>query len=373
MILGALKPYLDKINNLKTVQMFGINIMKKILFLLLAFCGSQSLLAHGISDSDKQTMIEGGYLEYISLGASHMITGYDHLLFLFGVIFFLTKFKDIVKFITAFTLGHCITLIFATFMGISANYYLVDAVIALTVIYKGFDNLDGFKKVFKRESPNLLVLVFVFGLIHGFGLSTRLQQLPLGEEGLLLKIFSFNLGVEFGQIAALAIMLVGLNIWRKKKSFAKFSKASNIALILAGLGLFIMQIHGYVNQQDHTSKHSEAEVVPVVKPALNEETIEITIPGNSSLEYKFLIEADTDFEYSWETGGVALFYDFHGDPIPSQNGYFKSYEKSTKSESTGTIKTPFKGSHGWYWKNKTSKDVIVSLKTKGQYKVLGIR
>ena len=103
-----------------------------------------------------------------------MIRGYDHLLFLFGVIFFLTEFKDIVKFITTFTAGHCITLIAATFMGISANYFLVDAVIALTVIYKGFDNLDGFKKFFKCESPNLLLLVFIFGLIHGFGLSTRL-------------------------------------------------------------------------------------------------------------------------------------------------------------------------------------------------------
>ena len=121
--------------------------MKKILFILFTLGASQTLLAHGISEADQQSMIDGGYLEYIWLGAVHMITGYDHLLFLFGVIFFLTKFKDIVKFITAFTLGHCITLIMATFMGITANYFLVDAVIALTVIYKGFDNLDGLKKI----------------------------------------------------------------------------------------------------------------------------------------------------------------------------------------------------------------------------------
>jgi hypothetical protein len=116
-----------------------------------------------------------------------MITGYDHLLFLFGVMFFLTRFSAIIKFVTAFTAGHTITLIAATFVGIQANYFLVDAVIACTVIYKGFDNLDGFRKYLNVNSPNLLTAVFVFGLIHGFGLSTRLQQLPILGDGFLLR------------------------------------------------------------------------------------------------------------------------------------------------------------------------------------------
>ena len=115
-----------------------------------------------------------------------MVTGYDHILFLVGVIFFLTKLPDIIKFVTAFTIGHSITLIFATFYKITANYYLIDAVIAFSVIYKGFENLDGFKKVFFRNAPNLILMVFLFGLIHGFGLSTRLQQLHLNEDSLLL-------------------------------------------------------------------------------------------------------------------------------------------------------------------------------------------
>ena len=118
-----------------------------------------------------------------------------------------TSFKDIVKFITAFTLGHSVTLILATFMKVTANYFLIDAIIALTVFYKGFDNIDGFAKYLQVKSPNLLKLVFAFGLIHGFGLSTRLQQLPLGHDGLLLKIISFNAGVECGQILALTAML----------------------------------------------------------------------------------------------------------------------------------------------------------------------
>src|SRR5215203_1235470 len=196
-------------------------MMKCIGFILLGLAFTLTASAHGISDADKQGILEGGNLEYIKLGATHMLTGYDHLLFLLGVIFFLTKFTDIVKFITAFTLGHCITLVFATLLHIKANFYLIDAVIALTVCYKAFDNLDGFKKYIQIQSPNLLGAVFLFGLIHGFGLSTRLQQLPLGQDGLVLRILSFNVGVEVGQIIALAGMWVFLSQWRKTESFGK--------------------------------------------------------------------------------------------------------------------------------------------------------
>ena len=139
-----------------------------LVILALLLLATLTASAHGISDADKQGILEGGNLEYLKLGATHMLTGYDHLLFLFGVIFFLTKFTDILKFITAFTLGHCITLIFATLLHIKANFYLIDAVIALTVCYKAFDNLDGFKKYIGVPSPNLLGAVTLFGLIHGF-------------------------------------------------------------------------------------------------------------------------------------------------------------------------------------------------------------
>jgi len=235
------------------------------LLLLAAFTAS----AHGISDADKQGILEGGNLEYIKLGALHMLTGYDHLLFLFGVIFFLTKFTDILKFITAFTLGHCITLIFATLLHIRANFYLIDAVIALTVCYKAFDNLDGFRKYIQIQSPNLLAAVFLFGLIHGFGLSTRLQQLPLGHEGLVLRILSFNLGVEIGQILALTGMWFFLLNWRKTASFTRLSRVSNILLLAAGLLLLLMQLHGYqhtrftddfpINKDEHYQIHQDMD------------------------------------------------------------------------------------------------------------------
>ncbi len=217
---------------------------------------SANSFAHGISEEAKQAMIEGGYLQYIWLGAEHMVTGYDHLLFLFGVIFFLTTFKDILKFISVFTLGHSITLIFATFMGITANYWLVDAVIAISVCYKGFDNNEGFQKYFgMKKAPSLLMMIFIFGLIHGFGLSTRLQQLPLGEKGMgmLLRIISFNVGVEFGQIFALVIMTIVLSGVRKMNFFKRFSRVANDGLILAGFMLLLMQLHGYL----HTSSPDE--------------------------------------------------------------------------------------------------------------------
>lgn len=222
-------------------------MLKKVLLFLFFSLPISQLFAHGISEADKASMLSGGYLEYTRLGAVHMVTGYDHLLFLLGVIFFLTKFKDILKFITAFTIGHSITLIFATIFNISANYFLVDAVIALSVCYKGFENIDGFKKYLKIKSPNLVFVVFLFGLVHGFGLSTRLQQLPLGEHGLIMRILSFNVGVEIGQVVALFAMIILISSWRKTQSFTKFSSLTNGGLIVAGFLLFIMQIHGYLH------------------------------------------------------------------------------------------------------------------------------
>jgi hypothetical protein len=228
--------------------------MEKMIFtfaaLLASGMGGQNAWAHGMTEIQKRLAISGGYLDYLQLGTEHMLTGYDHLLFLLGVIFFLTKFRDIVKFITAFTLGHSLTLVFATLWGIRANYHLVDAVIALTVCYKGFENLDGFKRWIGIPSPRLIHMVFLFGLIHGFGLSTRLQDLPIWESKgyLIIKILSFNAGVELGQIAALTLMLILLSGWRKTASFGKFAKVSNTALIIVGTLLLLMQLHLYVHQ-----------------------------------------------------------------------------------------------------------------------------
>jgi len=242
--------------------------MRLILFLSLLMSPTLTL-AHGMSEADKQRILDAGALEYIDLGARHMLTGYDHLLFLLGVLFFLYNVRDIVKFITAFTLGHSITLVFATLLTIKANAYLIDAVIALTVCYKAFENLDGFKRFFQIKAPSLLWMVFGFGLIHGFGLSTRLQQLPLPDDGLVLNILAFNVGVELGQILALCVMLLVLAAWRKRESFGNFAKACNGLLMILGTLLFLHQLHGYqhsvysddfpLNQDDHAHTHEDME------------------------------------------------------------------------------------------------------------------
>ncbi len=199
--------------------------------------------AHDVTSADQEILNNGDLWSYIWVGATHMLTGYDHLLFLAGVIFFLRDFWDILKFITAFTLGHCITLIAATYAGFSVNEYFIDAVIALSVFYKGFENLKGFERFFKSKAPSLLFMVFGFGLIHGLGLSARLQSFDMGQDQFLLKILSFNLGVELGQVIALIPIIFLIRFWQRFKSYKAFYKAANVYLMLAGVALFIWQVY----------------------------------------------------------------------------------------------------------------------------------
>lgn len=337
--------------------------------------------AHGMSDAEKQLIIEGGNLRYIWIGATHMLSGYDHLLFVFGIIFFLTRFRDIVKYITAFTLGHSVTLIFATFNAIQVNYFLIDAIIALSVCYIAFSNLGGFKKYLNVKPPNMLMMITGLGLIHGLGLSTRLQQLPLSEDQLLMNIISFNVGIEIGQIGALALMLLFITAFRKSHAFPTFSLIANYFLILAGAYLFLMQMHGYahtshpeefvVSQQ--ASSNVTAELTSQsTSPADWKDSITITIPARGDKEYKLQLANGAIFEYTWKTDGPALFFDFHGEPEGDTTGFFKSFKKSTESQSSGSLTTFFAGTHGWYWKNNTSSPITITLKTKGEYQRLGL-
>ena len=225
-----------------------------------SFIFFQLLFPHGVSKSTIVAMPEASLLDYVYFGAEHMITGYDHILFLMGVLFFLTNYSDIFKFITAFTIAHCITLIFATFLGITANVFLIDAVIAFSVIYKGFENLDGFQKWFSKTPPNLIIMVFIFGLIHGFGLSTKLQEIAvLNDINLsLAQILSFNMGVELGQIIVLLIVFPILSMLRGD-SFNKISKVSNWGLVIAGTCLLVFQLNGYFTESSHHEIYKESE------------------------------------------------------------------------------------------------------------------
>ena len=204
-------------------------------------------IAHDVTGEDRALLVNGGLLAYIWVGAKHMLTGYDHLLFLVGVIFFLKEFRQIVLFITAFTLGHSITLISATYLSFSVNEYLIDAIIGLSVFYKGFENLGLFQKVLKIKPPHLLNMVFTFGLIHGLGLSARLQSFDVDKDSYLLKILSFNVGVELGQILALIPIVYVINLWQKRDSYEPFFKAVNTYLIIAGIALAAYQVSQFFN------------------------------------------------------------------------------------------------------------------------------
>tara|TARA_Y100000589_G_C27076527_1_gene597729 strand:- start:201 stop:944 length:744 start_codon:yes stop_codon:yes gene_type:complete len=224
----------------------------KIIFTLISI---NYLLAHGVSESTASAMSNANLMDFVYFGGEHMVTGYDHILFLIGVLFFLTNYFDILKFITAFTIAHCLTLIFATYFQITANAYLIDAVIAFSVIYKGFENLDGFKKIFSTKAPNLLLMVFIFGLIHGFGLSTKLQEVAVASNINLSvsQILSFNVGVEFGQIIVLLILYPILSLLRGDY-FNLISKATNWALIFLGFALLIMQLNGFFHDISHNDE-----------------------------------------------------------------------------------------------------------------------
>jgi hypothetical protein len=247
--------------------------MKKLLLLFL----SLPLFgwAHGVSKSTINAMADASISDYIYFGAEHMVTGYDHILFLIGIVFFLTQFSDIFKFITAFTIAHCITLIFATFYGITANAYLVDAVIAFSVIYKGFENLDCFTKWFSIKAPNIILMVFLFGLIHGFGLSTKLQEVAVASsiDLSLMQILSFNLGVEIGQIGVLIIVFPLLSLI-KGKSFDSISKVINWILVVAGIGLLVFQLNGYFADEGHHQHNLEPKNEQQLETETHEHTHE---------------------------------------------------------------------------------------------------
>ncbi len=223
-----------------------VNITKPVL-LLLCYLLSVAAFAHGV-DEETQSFLSANkgvaFGPFLYIGAKHMITGYDHLLFLVGVIFFLYRTKEIITYVTYFTIGHSATLLLGVMADINVNVYIIDAIIGLSIVYKGFDNLGGFKKILGTQ-PNTKAAVLIFGLFHGFGLATKLQEFEFDKEGLFTNLLGFNLGVEIGQFLALGLVLLVLRFWRQFPSYFKFSKITNVLLMAAGFVLFAYQLTGY--------------------------------------------------------------------------------------------------------------------------------
>jgi hypothetical protein len=216
----------------------------------LVFLGVSGLpaAAHGVVGGDAVFLASATGWQiapYLYLGAKHMVTGYDHLLFLLGVIFFLYRLHDIAIYVTMFSLGHSITLLTGVLAHIWISPFLVDAVIGLSVVYKALDNLGAFHTLFGVR-PNTKLIVLLFGLVHGFGLATKLQDLSLSADGLVPNMLAFNVGVELGQILALVVILLVMNWWRGTTRFARQAVAANVVLMTAGFVLFEYQLAGYL-------------------------------------------------------------------------------------------------------------------------------
>ena len=223
-----------------------VKITTPVILILCCFI-SVSAFAHGV-DEDTQSFLTSNkgvaFGSFLYIGAKHMITGYDHLLFLVGVIFFLYRTKEIITYVSFFTIGHSLTLLFGVMADINVNAYIIDAIIGLSIVYKGFDNLGGFKKIFEKQ-PNTKAAVLIFGLFHGFGLATKLQEFEFDKDGLFTNLLGFNLGVEIGQFLTLGFVLLIITFWRQYSSYIKFSKLTNLVLMAAGFLLFGYQLTGY--------------------------------------------------------------------------------------------------------------------------------
>ena len=215
----------------------------------LALFTSSFALAHNVTEGD------AGYIQeiwgvhaipFMYLGAKHMVTGYDHILFLLGVIFFLYKFKDVAIYVSIFAFGHSTTMLIGVIYGWGINAYIVDAIIGLSVVYKALDNLGAYQKWFGFQ-PNTKLATLIFGFIHGTGLATKILEYEIAQDGLLMNLISFNIGVEIGQIVALAIILIIMGYLRRAKDFVQYAYAANIIMIFLGIILTGQQISGYIS------------------------------------------------------------------------------------------------------------------------------
>ena len=241
--------FLDRLRAVPWARPYPVMALWMVMALLLFT--SADAFAHAVTQGDK------GYIQEISgvhllpftyLGAKHMMTGYDHILFLFGVIFFLYKFKDIALYVSLFAIGHSTTMLLGVYFGIGISSYVIDAIIGLSVVYKALDNLGAFQRWFGVQ-PDTKVATLVFGLIHGFGLASRVQDYEISRDGLVPNLIAFNVGVEIGQLLALAVILIGMSYWRRTAGFIRYAYSANVVMMSAGFILVGMQVTGYIVSQ----------------------------------------------------------------------------------------------------------------------------
>lgn len=231
-------------------MLLNLNIPRlqtRLLSFIVLLLSSGLVIAHGVASGDQGYIQETSgvnLIPFMYLGAKHMVTGYDHLLFLFGVIFFLYKLSHIAIYVSLFAIGHSITLLAGVYFNIPANAYLIDAIIGLSVVYKALDNMGAYQRWFGVQ-PNTKVATLIFGLFHGFGLATKIQEFEMSSDGLLENLIAFNVGVEIGQLLALATILIGMSYLRRLNSFYRYAYGINTVIMAAGFVLIGLQLTGY--------------------------------------------------------------------------------------------------------------------------------
>ena len=238
---------IPRMNDVLDDRRLRLRIPIAIAALLLLAVMPSDVLAHGVAKGDKgyiQAIIGVHLIPYAYLGAKHMVTGYDHLLFLLGVIFFLYRLKDIGLYVTLFAVGHSTTLLLGVVTGISVNAYIIDAIIGVSVVYKALDNIGAFRRWFGFQ-PNAKAATLIFGLFHGFGLATKILDFEMAPAGMIPNLVAFNVGVELGQLLALSAILVFMTHWRQTVSFVRHAYTANVAIMCAGFVLIGYQLAGY--------------------------------------------------------------------------------------------------------------------------------
>ncbi|ASJ73378.1 HupE/UreJ family protein [Granulosicoccus antarcticus] len=229
------------------VRSIGTPLFLSLLIGLAFAVNVSPVLAHAVTEGDKGYIMEiwGVHLIPFSyLGAKHMITGYDHILFLFGVVFFLYRLQHVALYVTLFAIGHSTTMLAGVYFGWSVNAYLIDAIIGLSVVYKALDNLGAYQRWFGVQ-PNTKAATLIFGLFHGLGLATKIIDYEIAQDGLLPNLLAFNVGVEIGQLLALSVILIGMGYWRRTAGFWKHAYTANVVMMSAGFILVGYQLTGY--------------------------------------------------------------------------------------------------------------------------------
>ncbi|WP_028748291.1 HupE/UreJ family protein [Rhizobium mesoamericanum] len=225
----------------------GLFVLQPMLVLLSVLAMAGTAAAHAVAEGDKgyiQEISGVNLIPFVYLGAKHMVTGYDHLLFLFGVIFFLYRLKHIGIYVSLFAIGHSTTMLLGVYYGWNVSSYLIDAIIGLSVVYKALDNLGAFQRWFGVQ-PNTKLATLIFGFFHGLGLATKILEYDIAEDGLVPNLLAFNVGVEIGQLIALAIILIGMSYWRRTSSFLRHAYTANVLMMTAGFVLIGYQLTGY--------------------------------------------------------------------------------------------------------------------------------